>query len=313
VDKARATIILEEDMSTIHKLTIIVLIAAVLAVGMGFRAQPALAASCNRYYTVRWGDTLAEIARDFGTTVQRLVKINGINNPSKIYAGQRLCVSKGSDSSTGVRTGTFPTFSIVKVVKNEDVTIQVINLPRNDTYKVTMGEMGTRGVGGYNAGSFNSGNGGTKKYTFDIPSQLRGERQIAIRIQSSKTGFFAYNWFYNNTSSGGGGTGGGTTPTTGYKGIPTFRITAVVRNEDVSIHTNNFPKNVRFDVYMNYMGTQGIGGWYVETINSGDGGAFNDTYDIPSQLRGESRIAIRLVARSGGYFAYNWFWNNTYP
>jgi len=198
------------------------------------------------------------------------------------------------------------------VVEDEDVTIQTFNLPANDTFKVTMGEMGTKGVGGYSAGSFKSGNGGSKKFTFDIPSQLEGENRIAIRIQSSKSGFFAYNWFFNNTSSG-SGTGGGTTPTKRFTGIPTFKITAVDRNQDVSIHTNNFPKDVKFRVYMGYYGTQGIGGWLVDTINSGDGGAFNDTYDIPSQLKGESRIAIRLVATSGGYFAYNWFWNNTYP
>ena len=298
-------------MSTLRKLTIFLLIAAVLAVGMGFRAQPALAANCTQYYWVKWGDTLAGIARWYGVSWTYLAKINDIKNPGKIFAGQRLCVAKGS-TSTGTKSGTFPTFSIVKVVEDEDVTIQTFNLPANDTFKVTMGEMGTKGVGGYSAGSFKSGNGGSKKFTFDIPSQLEGENRIAIRIQSSKSGFFAYNWFFNNTSSG-SGTGGGTTPTKRFTGIPTFKITAVDRNQDVSIHTNNFPKDVNFKVYMGYYGTQGIGGWLVDTINSGDGGAFNDTYDIPSQLKGESRIAIRLVATSGGYFAYNWFWNNTYP
>jgi LysM repeat protein len=295
-------------MSTYRKITVLILIAALVAVGLGFRAQPALAANCTRFYTVRWGDTLAGIARSFGTTWQYLAKINGIKNPNKIFAGTRLCVSKGS-VPVSPRPGTFPTFSIVKVVKNEDVTIQTFNLPANDTFKVTMGLMGTKGVGGSSAGSFNSGTGGSKKFTFDIPSQLKGQKQIAIRIQSPTSGFFAYNWFWNTPS--GGGTGGGTTPTKPFTGIPTFKITAVQRNQTVTIRTNNFPKDVTFRVYMNFMGTQGIGGWQVDTINSGDGGAFNDTYAIPSQLKGQSRIAIRLVATSGGYFAYNWFWNNT--
>jgi len=212
-------------MSTLRKLTIFLLIAAVLAVGMGFRAQPALAANCTQYYWVKWGDTLAGIARWYGVSWTYLAKINDIKNPGKIFAGQRLCVAKGS-TSTGTKSGTFPTFSIVKVVEDEDVTIQTFNLPANDTFKVTMGEMGTKGVGGYSAGSFKSGNGGSKKFTFDIPSQLEGENRIAIRIQSSKSGFFAYNWFFNNTSSG-SGTGGGTTPTKRFTGIPTFKITAV--------------------------------------------------------------------------------------
>ena len=46
----------------------------------------------ERYYTVRKGDTLGEIAKRNGTTVTRLVRINGIKNPDRIYPGQRLKV-----------------------------------------------------------------------------------------------------------------------------------------------------------------------------------------------------------------------------
>ena len=41
-------------------------------------------------YTVRRGDTLSGIAVRFGTTYQRLMQLNGIQNPNRIYAGQRL-------------------------------------------------------------------------------------------------------------------------------------------------------------------------------------------------------------------------------
>lgn len=43
-----------------------------------------------QYYTVRPGDTLSGIAEKYGTTYQKLAQINGIANPNKIYAGQRL-------------------------------------------------------------------------------------------------------------------------------------------------------------------------------------------------------------------------------
>ena len=46
--------------------------------------------SCGQYYTVRPGDTLSEIARCCGTTVQSIVNLNGIWNPSRIYVGQVL-------------------------------------------------------------------------------------------------------------------------------------------------------------------------------------------------------------------------------
>ena len=41
---------------------------------------------------MRKGDTLGEIAKRNGTTVTRLVRINGIKNPDRIYPGQRLKV-----------------------------------------------------------------------------------------------------------------------------------------------------------------------------------------------------------------------------
>lgn len=46
----------------------------------------------TQYYTVRPGDTLSGIAAKYGTTYQKLAQINGITNPNKIYAGQRIKV-----------------------------------------------------------------------------------------------------------------------------------------------------------------------------------------------------------------------------
>lgn len=41
-------------------------------------------------YTVRPGNTLFAIAQFFGTTVQELQMLNGINDPNMIYTGQVL-------------------------------------------------------------------------------------------------------------------------------------------------------------------------------------------------------------------------------
>lgn len=42
------------------------------------------------YYTVKAGDTLSGIAVKYGTTVDKLVKLNGIKNRDLIYAGQKI-------------------------------------------------------------------------------------------------------------------------------------------------------------------------------------------------------------------------------
>lgn len=44
------------------------------------------------YYTVQKGDNLTKIAKKYGTTVDQLVKWNGIKNKNLIYAGQKLRV-----------------------------------------------------------------------------------------------------------------------------------------------------------------------------------------------------------------------------
>ena len=43
-------------------------------------------------YTVKSGDTLSKIAAKYGTTYQKIATLNGIKNPNKIYAGQKLRV-----------------------------------------------------------------------------------------------------------------------------------------------------------------------------------------------------------------------------
>jgi hypothetical protein len=203
-----------------------------------------------------------------------------------------------------------PTFSITSVVKDTSVTIQTHNFPANDTFKVLMNYMGTRGVGGIKVDTVNSGSGGSFSATYSIPAALQGEYQIAIRLQSTTgSGYYAYNWFYNNPS---GSNSGGTGTSSGYSGIPTFSIQSVVADSTVTIVTKNFPANDTFKVLMNYMGTRGVNGIQVATVDSGSGGSFTATYNIPAALKGQYQIAIRLQSTTGtGYYAYNWFYNNT--
>ena len=208
-----------------------------------------------------------------------------------------------------------PTISILSVTKDQDVTIQAYNFPADYDFNVLMGKMWTQGIGGTLVTTINSGEGGSFQATFNIPAALKGDYQIAIRLQTTNNYFYAYNWFYNNTASVGTTTNG--TPASpalpGYSGIPTFSITGVVKDNTVTILTNNFPAGYDFNVLMGKMWTQGIGGIQVTTISSGSGGSFAKTFTIPPALAGETQISIRLEATSDGFYAYNWFYNNTTP
>ena len=206
-----------------------------------------------------------------------------------------------------------PRFSITSVLVDQSVTIKTSNFPANDTFKVLMNYMGTRGVGGITVDTVDSGAGGALTWTFTIPDSLKGQQRIAIRLQSPSSGYYSYNWFYNNTTGGIPPTG--PTPTPGPwlppGTIPTFSISSVARDATVTIKTARFPANDTFKVLMNYMGTRGVGGVQVDSINSGAGGTLTMTFNIPDTLKGQQRIAIRLQSPTSGYFAYNWFWNNT--
>jgi len=198
----------------------------------------------------------------------------------------------------------YPTFEITDVEKDTKITIKTANLPANQTFTTRMGKMGTRGVGGEVVGTFDSGTGGSKSFSFNIPSSLKGEKRIAVRFDSP-LGFFAFNWFTNDPSV--------VSPTPAPKpptAIPTFSIKSVVRDDEVTIRTNNFPKDMTFSVRMGAFSTKAVGGILIGTTDSGEGGTFEATYKIPDSLKSSHRIAIRLDGTSG-HFAFNWFFNNT--
>lgn len=50
-------------------------------------------AAMSQTYTVRYGDTLSDIAARFGTSYQYIAQINGISNPNLIYTGQILKIA----------------------------------------------------------------------------------------------------------------------------------------------------------------------------------------------------------------------------
>ncbi len=205
-----------------------------------------------------------------------------------------------------------PTFSIVSANADQDVTILTNNFPANQSFTVTIGEMGTLGIGGYVVGTIESGTGGAIQQTFPIPAELYGRYQLSIRAQTAHASpYYAYNWFYNSTD----GTGGEPVtppPSSGYTGYPTFMICSVQANDSVEINPTNFPPNQTFNVTMGSMGALGVGTAAGTATTNADGVLSATTFTIPSNLHGYGQISIRLqTSHAYPYYAYNWFYNNT--
>lgn len=57
-------------------------------------ATPPPASQQNETYIVRAGDTLAQIAAQFGVNLQELMRVNNLTNPNVISVGQRLLIPK---------------------------------------------------------------------------------------------------------------------------------------------------------------------------------------------------------------------------
>ena len=71
----------------LRAMAILALLAAQLAAGVGLAE-----AASPSVHVVRRGETLYSIARRYGTTVEALMQANGLSDPTRIYAGQRLIV-----------------------------------------------------------------------------------------------------------------------------------------------------------------------------------------------------------------------------
>lgn len=254
---------------------------------------------------------------------QIALRFQSVSNPNYYaynwFYNERLSgpIPQPMDQANGPITGSqsvtsskpIPTFVISGGIQDRLVTITTYNFPANDRFDVLMGIIGTRGIGGVKATTFYSDKGGTQSFTCNIPAALRGQDQIAIRLQSNTgSGYFAYNWFQNSAF---GFSGGVPHCKSCYAGYPSLSIFNVLRDHSVTITTYNLPKDKPFQATMGPMGTRGIGGYIVSHFNTGAGGVQTLTFTIPPALYGYRQIAIRLQATdTSGYYAYNWFFNN---
>ena len=102
------------------------------------------------------------------------------------------------------------------------------------------------------------------------------------------------------------------TPTTTSGTGWDFAVSSVTQNTSVTIRTHNFPSNVLFKAKMG----RSSGGGYVwvdlPDVDSGAGGSFDVTFNIPSQLQGASQLVVRLSQnkKNGKTFTQDgWFSN----
>jgi LysM repeat protein len=320
-------------MRTLNRVLMALLALVICVGGIGFAAQPAQAAGCAYWHYVRYGETLAWIGRMYNVPWTSIAAANGINNPRWIYAGTSLCIPTwnwggpntggpytGGPGPSGVRLWSFTAAAVEPGVK---VGIQGYNLPSNIRINVMMGVPDGNHYNFTNLGDLDTDSGNNKYYELPLNTEpYKSSPSIKLRFtQTKKNGrSFQQDVLFYNTAYG--GTGG--LPNSGgpyvnnwtpwgpgyWWGVPTIWISQVRRDNSVTFVTNNYPANLNFQVYMGPMGSGGVGGIPVGSFNSGAGGSFSVTVPIPPALYGSYQIAIRTQSTWGGFYSYNWFYNN---
>lgn len=196
-----------------------------------------------------------------------------------------------------------PSIEIVSVKADQSVTIRGVNFPVNVNFSVRMDVAGNLAIDGIVVKEFNSGSGGAFQATYTIPAELRGVKTIAIRLESA-SGYFAYNWFNNRTAET-DPADDDVIPVTGEK--PYIRFSGVKQNEAVTVEAFNFPANVNFSVRVGPYYTFFRDYVVVTTINSGAGGSFKFTLNLPAVVKDVELVTVRLDG--GGRYAFNAFKN----
>jgi LysM repeat protein len=95
-------------------------------------SRPSSGAGSN--YTVKSGETLGEIAERYNTSVNRLMQLNGISDPTQLQAGSRLVVpgARQPSGTSSTRTGSTNSGSREHVVKEGETLSEIAeayNLP----------------------------------------------------------------------------------------------------------------------------------------------------------------------------------------
>lgn len=199
------------------------------------------------------------------------------------------------------------TVEIVSIKADESVTIRAKNFPANSTITVRMDVSGNAGIDGIVVAESNSGSTGSFEATYNIPAELKGVKTISVRLEGPLN-YHAYNWFNNRSSQVSGPT---QVPSNAV--APAVKVTAVEKNERITVSVSGFPANVNFRVRVGPFYTFARNYVVVQTINSGKGGSFQFNLDLPSVVKDVDLVTIRLDSYDSAvkYFAYNAFKNET--
>jgi hypothetical protein len=284
--------------------TFLVLMALVLLIsGSGFTRLNSYTGFCADWHVVRKGESLDTISRDYGISRAELVTLNKLSNPRRVYPGQRLCISTGStpNSARYVHKPGVPPSA------RHDPDSKYYVHPGHD-YQPTY----------YHPPKHEFNYGCAYDHEFHAECECHDwyedEWSTCHDVDYDNYDCWCSDYIKKDYEYKGHywyGHKEYKKKYSEYKGIPTITIVAVKRDKKVTFRTHNYPAGYKFNIYMGPSGSKGKHGYYAGSFHSTNPGSFTVTAKIPSQLHGLKKIAIRTESTTGGFYSYNWFYNQT--
>lgn len=304
-------------MITRTKLSNLLLAAVMVFALLAAAVQPAaaasdsadLAAACKQWHTVQRGEYLSLIASLYDTDWRTLAELNDLENPNRIYPGQKLCVSTttsgGAETDGGSSSGGSSGSSTVRIFAEsvqEDryVTLVGRRLLASTRYSVYLSKFSTLSDSALLVGTVLSDKNGAFEHTFRIPGKLVDHAKVYAHVKSGAD--VASNWFINADLE----------DNTGGIGAPAMVLSIVSVKEDnsVKIKVTNMPANVTFTVTIGKAGSKGLKGIEVGELRDDDGGTLQGTFDIPTDYEGRAELDIRVENKALGLVVYTTFDND---
>ena len=164
------------------------LAAAILCLALlAGKARPVRAGGCLDRFLVRPGDTLTGIASAYGFSWQVIARLNDLEAPYDLYAGQWLCLPAVVGAEAAAATphpSRLPSFTVQ--VAGGWVEVQTRNFPPKNSFVVKIAEnRGASTTTWHKAGILRTKQGGAILSRFRLPAKLKNTRLLLVCLKNS--------------------------------------------------------------------------------------------------------------------------------
>jgi LysM repeat protein len=155
----------------------------VLSMLLGAFPRPALAATCETYYTVKPGDTKTSIAKKFGLDWLDIADANDMDSTDKPVVGDRLCIPYKNDEDQAN-----PNMRLRVGVTHTALTLTITGLSDKKAVFIVRVRDARVSIGGfYKLGRMKAKKSSTNKATFAIPKELNKTLYLQVCVKNSTT------------------------------------------------------------------------------------------------------------------------------